>query len=152
MRMTFALLFDLSLDGLMPGLFDNIAEFDWAKRIDRGAARVRVEFARIEVENAEDETSCRRLAERASRDLGEIAAIRLFASLPHDWKTLGRVEVVRVENAPNVDPGHNLGGANPAVLCPECQQPMVVRRGRSGKPFHGCRDYPRCHGTRPISD
>jgi len=35
-------------------------------------------------------------------------------------------------------------------LCPECQNPMVLRQGRGG-PFLGCTKYPDCKGTLPLS-
>jgi DNA-binding helix-hairpin-helix protein with protein kinase domain len=38
--------------------------------------------------------------------------------------------------------------------CPRCRTPMVRRTARhglhAGKPFWGCRRFPRCRGTRPI--
>lgn len=37
------------------------------------------------------------------------------------------------------------------VSCPKCNGPMSVRRGGRGT-FLGCRNYPECKGTRPISD
>ena len=33
------------------------------------------------------------------------------------------------------------------VTCPTCGGPMVPRDSRYGK-FWGCREYPRCRGTR----
>jgi ssDNA-binding Zn-finger/Zn-ribbon topoisomerase 1 len=30
--------------------------------------------------------------------------------------------------------------------CPECGGPMVIRRSRFGKLFHGCKNFPRCRG------
>lgn len=36
------------------------------------------------------------------------------------------------------------------VTCPQCGSLMVQRRGRRGA-FWGCRQYPRCRGTRPIT-
>lgn len=33
-------------------------------------------------------------------------------------------------------------------LCPQCNQPMVIRHNRATKePFYGCSDFPRCRGT-----
>ncbi len=34
-------------------------------------------------------------------------------------------------------------------LCPKCQGPMVVKRGRFGQ-FLACQKYPECKGTRPM--
>lgn len=34
--------------------------------------------------------------------------------------------------------------------CPECQSPMVMKRGRFGK-FLACTRYPECKGTKPVS-
>ena len=33
------------------------------------------------------------------------------------------------------------------VKCPNCDGPMIPRNGQYGK-FWGCKDYPRCKGTR----
>ncbi len=42
--------------------------------------------------------------------------------------------------------------AEPAgVDCPDCGGPMLVRFSRRG-PFAGCAAYPKCKGTRPLSD
>ncbi len=36
--------------------------------------------------------------------------------------------------------------------CPQCGKRMVLRRnGKSGEPFFGCSDYPRCRDTRDVS-
>ncbi|KPJ64436.1 MAG: hypothetical protein AMJ45_05735, partial [Syntrophobacter sp. DG_60] len=34
-------------------------------------------------------------------------------------------------------------------VCPECERPLVLRRGRYG-PFLACSGYPECHFTRKI--
>ena len=34
----------------------------------------------------------------------------------------------------------------PEKLCPNCNNPMVVRRSRFGKLFYGCSTYPKCNG------
>ena len=34
-------------------------------------------------------------------------------------------------------------------LCPECGQPLVIRRGRRGK-FIGCSNFPACRFRKPI--
>jgi DNA topoisomerase I len=34
--------------------------------------------------------------------------------------------------------------------CPECQAPMVLKRGRFGR-FFACTRYPECKGTKPVS-
>lgn len=37
--------------------------------------------------------------------------------------------------------------------CPKCGGDMVRREnGTTGDPFWGCAIYPRCNGTRPISE
>ena len=41
--------------------------------------------------------------------------------------------------------------ADPSVLCPMCNSPMVRRKGSRGE-FWGCSRYPACKGTRNISD
>jgi ssDNA-binding Zn-finger/Zn-ribbon topoisomerase 1 len=43
----------------------------------------------------------------------------------------------------------------PVPLCPECLEPMVLRRppkGKTWRPFWGCSDYPTCKGTLQIKD
>ena len=35
--------------------------------------------------------------------------------------------------------------------CPECGQPMIIRRGKWGA-FWGCSTYPRCRGKRNIEN
>lgn len=35
--------------------------------------------------------------------------------------------------------------------CPQCGGPMVVCEGPFGR-FWGCRDYPRCRGTRNVQE
>ncbi len=35
------------------------------------------------------------------------------------------------------------------VKCPDCDGPMVSRANKTtGQRFWGCKDYPKCHGTR----
>lgn len=36
------------------------------------------------------------------------------------------------------------------VKCPDCQGPMVSRKSQHGV-FWGCRNYPRCKGTRDVN-
>lgn len=36
-------------------------------------------------------------------------------------------------------------------MCPECGAPMVIRRSRFGRLFHGCSNYPRCRGIIGIN-
>jgi hypothetical protein len=150
MRATFALYVEISLDWLLPGFFDRLAELDFGQSVDRGAARARLEFARLEIENLDPEhlADARQVVEAAARDLMVTAASRY--GLPANWQEFGRVAVALVEDAPNVNPGHSLNAANPAVRCPQCEQPMVKRVSR-GRQFYGCQAYPTCHGTRPIS-
>lgn len=38
----------------------------------------------------------------------------------------------------------------PEKTCPECGEPMVVRRSRFGKLFYGCSKYPKCRGIVSI--
>lgn len=145
MRVTYALLFDVALEGLLPEVGE------WMRRHDVGGpCRLRMEFARLEIEDIgpTDEPRCRQLAEQAAGVLAVAAASRYGLK---NWGQFGRVEVARVENAPNGSPGHNLNADNPAVRCPDCQQPMVTRMGKGGRPFWGCSQYPGCHGTRPMS-
>jgi ribosomal protein L37AE/L43A len=35
----------------------------------------------------------------------------------------------------------------PVPTCPKCKSPMVRRTGKFG-PFWGCKQYPRCKGSR----
>jgi len=45
--------------------------------------------------------------------------------------------------------------ATSALLCPQCNSPMVRRTAgkgpNAGKPFWGCPNYPRCRGVRNIA-
>lgn len=44
---------------------------------------------------------------------------------------------------------------SPVPQCPECLEPMVLRRppqGKHWKPFWGCADYPACQGKLQIKD
>jgi DNA topoisomerase-1 len=36
--------------------------------------------------------------------------------------------------------------------CPECGGPMKLRPGRGGNYFLGCAKYPKCKGTRELSE
>ena len=38
----------------------------------------------------------------------------------------------------------------PDQTCPNCGNPMVVRRSRFGRLFFGCSTYPKCSGTISI--
>lgn len=38
----------------------------------------------------------------------------------------------------------------PEKCCPNCGEPMVVRRSRFGKLFYGCSQYPKCNGILNI--
>ena len=52
--------------------------------------------------------------------------------------------VPKVPASPPVD-------AEPPPACPQCSVPMVRRSNRrTGQPFWGCTEYPRCKGTRPF--
>jgi DNA topoisomerase-1 len=50
----------------------------------------------------------------------------------------GRIVLVKEEEIPVDD------------LCPKCNGPMVMKRGRFGK-FLACTRYPECKGTKPVS-
>ena len=61
------------------------------------------------------------------------------------------------EKAPEQGPAqapHTPSSTAPA--CPTCGAPMVERRARkgpsAGQSFWGCSDYPRCRGTRPMTE
>lgn len=42
--------------------------------------------------------------------------------------------------------------AKSSMACPRCSSPMVEKTNRiSGERFLGCKRYPRCRGTRPVS-
>ena len=43
----------------------------------------------------------------------------------------------------------NLGPADPALKCPDCSSPMVIKLGRSGK-FLSCSRFPDCSGARKL--
>jgi DNA topoisomerase-1 len=38
----------------------------------------------------------------------------------------------------------------PEKICPECGNPMIVRRNRFGRLFYGCSKYPKCKGVLGI--
>lgn len=152
MRFTYALYLEMSLDKLLPGFFEAISQYEYARNVDRGALIYRREFARIELEGAQecDEPRMRQVAEAAAERLILVADVQLIEGRP-DWRDYGRVTVSLVENAPNPKWTHGMGGSNPAVICGRCGKPMVSRSGRNGQPFYGCTDYPVCKGTRQIS-
>ena len=45
----------------------------------------------------------------------------------------------------------NVGAADESPQCPECGGPMALRDGRRGK-FWGCKQYPKCKGTREVDE
>lgn len=148
-RMTFALYLDLSLDLLLPGFFDNILQYGFAQCIERSALRVRMEVGRLEIEGLlpDQEANARQVVERAAEPIAENFAKRLGAENSREF---GRITVHKVENAPQPKSSYG-AGENPAVRCPQCGDPMIVRDGLRGL-FHGCRNYPRCRGSRRISE
>jgi hypothetical protein len=161
MRHTYALFLELSLERLLPGFFDEIADYSFAKElahITRGAFTFRQEFARIEVEGVKegDEPRCRQVAERAADRLADSHVSRLEIDRAKwrdlaKWRDFGRVTVELVENATNPASAHGLGPEHPAIVCPKCSKPMIRRQG-GRRPFWGCSDYPACRGTRQISE
>jgi ssDNA-binding Zn-finger/Zn-ribbon topoisomerase 1 len=76
---------------------------------------------------------------------------RQLAKLAEDFKQEGgfreRMTAVRVEakrekqEAVDEDAPH----------CPECGQPMRLRKGKTGQ-FWGCTAYPTCKKTQPLKD
>jgi DNA topoisomerase-1 len=52
--------------------------------------------------------------------------------------------------SPTPTPG-STATTNPTPTCPQCEGPMVLRKGREGGEFYGCANYPNCRGTRPVS-
>ncbi len=41
--------------------------------------------------------------------------------------------------------------SKPPVLCPDCEEPMVLRNSARGQ-FYGCQNFPRCRGTRKVGE
>lgn len=155
MRHTYAIILEISLDGLLPGFWEGISGFEFCAGLDRGNFRYRQELARIEVEQLTDQNR-----NRSEQVVGRIAH-QLF--LPKLRQILGKpeldastaqkiasVHVQQVENAKNPESAHGMAGENPAVSCPSCRAPMVRRSGRDG-PFWGCSKFPNCRGMRRIS-
>lgn len=153
MRMTFAVYLELSLDRMLPGFFDAIAEYPFAKNLDRGAFRIRYQLHTIEVENVteSEEANCRQAVERVGNELVHVSIANLGLAVD-GWRQMGRIYVERVADAPQPSWAHGMSGENPAVLCPECQSPMVARQGQNArKPFYGCSRFPQCRGSRSVS-
>ena len=150
MRFTFACYLQLSADKAFPGAAAEMSQYPYARNLSRLTCTLRAEFARIELDGAtdDDEPRCRMIAETYAEKLLPISGAHLIAGFPN-WREFGRIQVVRVEDAPNPSWVHGMEGANPAILCPECNQPMVMRRG--SPPFWGCESYPQCRGTRTMS-
>ena len=44
----------------------------------------------------------------------------------------------------------NMGEADPSMVCPKCQGPMIIKLSKSGK-FLSCKNYPECMGARKIT-
>lgn len=154
MRLTYAIYLELSLDKSLPGFFDEVGQYGYAQKIDRGSVLRRREIERLEFENVQlsDEPKCRQVAEVAGYNLvdEQIAWILPGFESPVAWREFGRVVVQLVEHAANPEWTHGMGGENPAVLCPKCQKPMIRRQG-NGRPFWGCSEYPTCRGSRAIA-
>lgn len=59
-------------------------------------------------------------------------------------------KLAAVRNAPKSQPDHD------APPCPECGQPMALRRARNGRnagnEFWGCTGYPNCRGVREVEE
>src|SRR6185436_14290051 len=43
------------------------------------------------------------------------------------------------------------GGPNDAVLCPDCSEPMILRKSARGE-FWGCSKFPACRGSRKVGE
>ncbi|MEK7603619.1 MAG: type I DNA topoisomerase [Patescibacteria group bacterium] len=54
-----------------------------------------------------------------------------------------------VKSKENIEKLTNLGPAPAEWKCPECNRPMIIKLGKSGK-FMSCEDYPNCKGARQI--
>ncbi len=44
----------------------------------------------------------------------------------------------------------NLGEADPSMVCPKCNGPMIIKLSKNGK-FLSCKNYPDCTGARKIT-
>ena len=54
-----------------------------------------------------------------------------------------------VKSKENIEKLTNLGPAPTKWKCPECNSPMIIKLGKSGK-FMSCERYPECKGARRI--
>lgn len=155
MRVTYAVYLEISLDGLQPGLWEEISKCAFSKNLDRGSFRHRIEITRLEYDGVTEENRCgvRQVVERAGRSLG-LARFRQMVGdarlEPAAFASLCHVSCVEVPGAPNPSECHSMEGENPSVLCPSCHSPMVHRQGLRGV-FWACRKFPACKGTRNIS-
>ncbi|MCR4404341.1 MAG: type I DNA topoisomerase [Candidatus Acetothermia bacterium] len=55
-----------------------------------------------------------------------------------------------VKAAPPSEGPPSAPAVEPKLRCPICGGPMVLRQGKFGR-FYGCKDYPKCKGTRPYT-
>jgi hypothetical protein len=147
MRITYAAYLEVSLDGARPEFFDSIAEYPFAKGIDRGAYSQQFPLGVFPafVKNGEC-PQVRQTIERYAKQLADSLAPLLGIK---NWPQCGRVVLETIDNQP-IPPTHALASANPAIRCPECNSPMVQRQGPRGD-FYGCQNYPECKGTRAVS-
>ncbi len=54
-----------------------------------------------------------------------------------------------VKSKEDIEKLTNLGDADPALVCPLCGGPMIIKLGRTGK-FLSCKNFPKCMGARKL--
>ncbi len=155
MQFTYSCRLELSLHRSLPGFCEEISQYQFADGLDRGASFLRLELGPLVIEHVQ-EPLARQVAERAADRLADTWAKQFFRTdgpdaiaCPCDWRSFGRVDLNLIPNDPGPAWTHGMAGENPAILCPVCNTPMVMRQGR--KPFWGCQRYPACKGTRSVS-
>ncbi len=64
------------------------------------------------------------------------------------------VDQATVESAKNAEGGYDTFSAYASgeLKCPECQSPLRLKKGKTGKFFLGCTNYPRCNHTEFVTE
>ncbi len=147
MRLTFDLFLEVNAGLANPEFFEGIAKYDHGQGIDSGAWVRRIKLDTLEIEQDLPEGRLIYAAHCwAEMRADEWAAV---VGIP-DWKAIGRVRVQSVENQPITYPHGVCESPNPAIRCGKCGGPMLKRKSATG-PFWACPDFPKCRGSRSIS-
>lgn len=64
------------------------------------------------------------------------------------------VDQATVESAKNAEGGYDTFSAYASgeLKCPECQSPLRLKKGKTGKFFLGCTNYPKCNHTEFVTE